>query len=323
MKKYISQILESIKPIKVYETFDRTKILKDQKGKTGIYMFVNLINGHKYVGKSINISERMRSYSSISYLMNIKNKNMLISRALLKHKHSNFALFIIKYSQMKDLKWQEEFYIDSFDAEYNIQKISGSSLGTKHTLETRQILSIKAKSRKATDTTKALISKAMLGENNPFYGKKHKYSSKIKISDSKSHFPIYLYNSYKELLFVYSSATGFSKLIKSTQPNIVKAIEDKTLFRGEWYIHSKPLNANDIPLLNLDSIEFKDLINEIINNSHVKKAIFVYNLEKELIFKFDSIKQAKKVLKMSHTTIGKHILFNIPYNSYIFSYHRI
>lgn len=37
-------------------------LLKDQKNKTGVYILVNLVNGHNYVGSSINLAGRMRNY---------------------------------------------------------------------------------------------------------------------------------------------------------------------------------------------------------------------------------------------------------------------
>jgi group I intron endonuclease len=48
---------------------------------------------------------------------------------------------------------REQFYIDSLEPAYNINPIAGSRLGTRHTNE-----------------TKALISEAKTGENHPKFG---------------------------------------------------------------------------------------------------------------------------------------------------------
>lgn len=64
---------------------DKQQIKKDQKGKTGVYCLVNLINGHIYIGSSVNLAVRMSNYLSTAHLNNRKNKNMPIIQALLKY----------------------------------------------------------------------------------------------------------------------------------------------------------------------------------------------------------------------------------------------
>jgi hypothetical protein len=57
----------------------------------------------------------------------------------------------------------------------------------------------------------------------------------------------------------------------------------------------RPLNLTDIPLIsNWSSKESNNLILEIIINSHIKKAIFVYNTNKEFIRKFEGVIHAQK-----------------------------
>ena len=58
-------------------------------------------------------------------------------------------------------------------------------------------------------------------------------------------------------------------------------------------------------------------------NSQIKKAIFVYNLNKEFIKKFEGVIHAEKELNISHEIIKKYALLNSPYKEYIFSYHRL
>jgi len=61
-----------------------------------------------------------------------------------------------------------------------------------------------------------------------------------------------------------------------------------------------PLKKLDKPLItDWSSKEAELLISEINKNSHVKKAIFVYNLDKNFIIKYNSIIQAQKELKIS------------------------
>ena len=142
--------------------------------------------------------------------------------------------------------------------------------------------------------------------------------------EANSAYPVYIYNSFKKLLVIFPSVKTLAKLINSNHSTIISYIKDKILFRGEWYFNNLPFNITDTPLIsNWSSKEAKDLITEIIDNSHIKKAIFVYNSNKEFIKKFEGVTHAQKELNINHDVIKKHALLNIPYNGYIFSYERL
>jgi hypothetical protein len=83
-----------LKALKIYNNFkeDRTSILKDCQTMAGVYILINNVNNHSYVGSSINLANRMRNYLNTSFLKSKQNANMPIIKALLKHGHSNFSL---------------------------------------------------------------------------------------------------------------------------------------------------------------------------------------------------------------------------------------
>jgi hypothetical protein len=56
------------------------------------------------------------------------------------------------------------------------------TLGYKHTEETKKLLSELAKNRTHSEKTKGLIARAVTGENNPFYNKRHSIESKLRIN---------------------------------------------------------------------------------------------------------------------------------------------
>jgi hypothetical protein len=149
-------------PVAVYAKADVLKfqVYLENQGKSGIYSWINLINGKQYVGSlppppgerggglseagcsaaAVDLRKRMISYYSLKYLAS--NTSMAIFRALKKYGHSNFRLEILKYcSPEKCIKW-EQFYIDLLSPEYNILKIAGSSLGHSHTEESRAKISV-------------------------------------------------------------------------------------------------------------------------------------------------------------------------------------
>ena len=321
---FLTNVVKQIKPIKIYNNFKEAKdqIKKDQKGKTGVYCLVNLINGHIYIGSSVNLAVRMSNYLNTTYLKNRKNNNMPIIQALLKYGQENFAILIVEYVDIENLSVRETFYITHFLPYYNVLKQGYSSLGYKHTEATKKLLSELAQNKVHSEKTKSLISKALVGENNPFYNKSHSMDAKLRMIEANSAYPVYIYNSFKKLLVIFPSVKTLANLINSNHATIVSYIKNKTLFRGEWYFSNLPFDLIDVPLIS-NWCSAKDLITEIIDNSHIKKAIFVYNSNKEFIRKFEGVTHAQKELNINHVIIKKYALLNRPYKGYIFNYERL
>jgi len=73
----------------------------------------------------------------------------------------------------------------------------------------------------------------------------------------------------------------------------------------------------------LHSKECKQLILAINNQSHIKKAVFVYDSEYNFIGKYEGVMQAEKTFKISHTTIKNCANIARVYKGYIFSYERL
>jgi group I intron endonuclease len=191
----------------------------------------------------------MKNYLNNTFLKGKQNANMPIVKALLKYGQSNFTLCILEYVEPKLLTVRETYYITSMIPYYNVLKQGYSSLGYKHTEETKQLLSKLAKNRVHSDITKALISKALTGENNPFYNKSHSTESKLRIIEAKSAYPVYVYNSFKELLVIFPSVSTLVKLIQTNHSTIVESIKEQTIFRGEWYFTNVPYNIEDTPVI--------------------------------------------------------------------------
>ena len=209
--------------IKFYEDPYSTKklILKDNKGKSGIYKWTNKLTNDIYIGQSVDLAKRFRSYLNLNYLNN--RKTLVISRALIKYGYSNFTLEILEYCDSDNLTEREQYYFDKLNPKYNTLKLAGSSSGHKLSEETKEKISkslkgvyVKEKSalygRSHTDETKALMSSLRTQrskENNYFFGKTHTEKTKtllgqialgrkhseetlLKMSASKGHL-VYIY----------------------------------------------------------------------------------------------------------------------------------
>ena len=191
---------DNLNYVKFYENvFDMKKdILNENKGKSGIYMLTNKITKKIYIGLSKDLSKRFKNYFSLSYL---KSKaNLIINRALIKYKYSNFSLTILEYCDKSDLKFREQFYIEKLNPHYNILKGAGNSLNSKHSENTKTThnkslkrVSIPEKSTLIgslqTEATIKLMNLKKLKESNPLIGKiyntKSKELMKQKASNSK------------------------------------------------------------------------------------------------------------------------------------------
>lgn len=95
-----------------YDNADESKIkiLSDNKGKSGIYMWTNKVNNKRYVGSSVDLRRRILEYFNLSRLM--KESSMIINRALMKEGYSKFSLTILEYCDRKDLMQREKHYFN-------------------------------------------------------------------------------------------------------------------------------------------------------------------------------------------------------------------
>jgi len=65
----------------------------------------------------------------------LRNRSV-ISNSLLKYDYFKFSLDILEYCDSNILIKREQYYIDILYPEYNILKIAGSRLGSKHSVDT-------------------------------------------------------------------------------------------------------------------------------------------------------------------------------------------
>jgi group I intron endonuclease len=96
-----------------------------------------LVNGKSYIGSSVNLALRLRNYFNFSFISNKRRGKSLINEALLKYGYSYFSLEILEFCESSEAILREQYYLDLLKPEYNILKNAGSSLGRKHSEETK------------------------------------------------------------------------------------------------------------------------------------------------------------------------------------------
>ena len=121
-------------PEKCYENalLSKNDIFIENKGKSGVYRWINKLNNKTYVGSGVDLSKRIKEYYNQSAL---KRNPRPIHTALLKYGYENFKLEILKYCRADELIKKEQYYLDLLNPEYNILKKAYSLLGFKHSIE--------------------------------------------------------------------------------------------------------------------------------------------------------------------------------------------
>lgn len=218
------ELLNKIKYEKIYFDADKDKldILKDNKGKSGIYLWENKENGKFYIGSSIDLKRRLMLYYNINYLA--KFSTSYINNALLKEGYSAFRLYIIEYCNKQDpgppaldpdppgpdLIKREQYYFDLLKPTYNICKMAGSSLGRLHTKASKIKMANAKLSKTLPSEVKEKISATMVGRN---LTKEHKsklslnkFSKKILVLNLQTNEES-IFNSYSQA----EKALGFPK----------------------------------------------------------------------------------------------------------------
>ena len=147
---------------------------------SGVYAIVNKADGKRYVGSSWNIESRWKKH--ISLLNAGKHHSIHLQRAWNKYGAKNFDFVILVACLRTDLLIYEQDYLDSCNPEYNVCVTAGSKAGTprslatrlklaianlgeRHTIETRQKMSMshKANGWRPSEETKRKISVSHTG----------------------------------------------------------------------------------------------------------------------------------------------------------------
>ena len=128
------------KPVRIYKpNLDRNLIGIENKNRTIIYQWINLINGKMYVGSAWNGSSRLLSYFRASFLI----RNYPIYNSITRYTHNNFMLVILEdlgKTGSVDKNYmlsREQFYLDLLFNNYplitlNSSPTAGTTLGFKH-----------------------------------------------------------------------------------------------------------------------------------------------------------------------------------------------
>lgn len=190
----------------------KRKIYQDNLNKSGVYLWTNKISLKSYVGSSINMAGRFRSYFSKYYLeRSIKSNNSLIYKALLKYGYSNFKLDILEYCDKGILLEREQFYLDTLELKYNVLKTAGSLLGFKHNARVKELI------RKS--NTGRICSEEV----------------RLKLSANSQAFPLIIKNLSTQETRTFPSIRRAACFINIHPSYLAKCLRKKNFYQGKGY----------------------------------------------------------------------------------------
>jgi group I intron endonuclease len=97
----------------------------------GIYLIKNISNQKRYIGSSLNVDQRRRRH--FKDLRKNAHGNRLLQRAYNKYGEKTFKFSLLEILiTPQNLIEREQYWINSFNPEYNISPTAGNSLGVKH-----------------------------------------------------------------------------------------------------------------------------------------------------------------------------------------------
>jgi len=246
LNNIISQL--NLNPVYVYDRLNlettKTKILKDTKGLSGIYMIINITTKDYYIGSAATNRFYPRFSNHLIYFRGSK----IVKSAVKKYGIENFAFVVLELypnivtkENNNELLCLEDKYLKLLLPNYNILTEAGSSFGYKHTEVDRQkmvdnysdarreqIASLNRGKKFSSETIEKLREKALL---RPAMSRETKLKC---VSNAK---PIILLNLDKTVYGKYSSILEAANAINCNEKTIRRAFQtEKKLVKKQWIV---------------------------------------------------------------------------------------
>jgi predicted GIY-YIG superfamily endonuclease len=187
-----------------------------------VYMFLNNINGHSYIGSTVNMAKRFSAH------FHGLPSNLLLQRAFKKYGLSNFSLIILHICEpiKAVLLAEEQLAISLFKPVYNILLIAGSSLGHKHTAVARANMSAAMKGKYGGENSSAF---GRTGYSHPMFGITPVNAVVVLLTDLDG-------NTIQE----FPSMTALGSYLNITKLMVSRYVKTGRVFGGKYIFIRKP-----------------------------------------------------------------------------------
>lgn len=238
---------KTLNPVICYENLHleetKNKINKYSKGKSGIYLILNLITLDYYIGSASTNKIYSRFYRHLIGFIPSGTGSKIVKLAVKKYKLENFAFIILEEfpeivtkENNKNLLDLEDFYLKSLLPNYNILTEAGNSFGYKHTeidrikmkanYSEKRRLTIgnlnKGKLRLSRDETKQKMREKALNRL------PRTFTDEAISNMKKASKPIVLYNKDDTAYGEYSSITEASTVLNCSIKTIYRALKSES-----------------------------------------------------------------------------------------------
>lgn len=247
---------------------------------SGIYQIRNIINGHIYIGSTIDIQKRWSSH--VRLLNNNTHHSRHLQNAWNKYGEQAFEFSVLlQVDDVSSLLDIEQEFLDERAPEYNMSPTAGSSLGVK-----------------CTEETKRNISAAKKGKPGSWLGKHHTAETKHKLSEARKGQPAWNKGGHatEEQKHKLSEASKGKYLSEETKHKI------STALKGELNPMFGKLHGEEAKRKMSESRKALGLSG---NKSATSMPVNQFSTNMELIATFVSITEAAKLTGIDISHIAK------------------
>jgi hypothetical protein len=216
-------------------------------------------------------------------LGSLSRSKRIIDRALLKYGYSNFMFEILEYCTKDNVLEREQYYIDLLKPIYNIVKIAGSTLGYKHSNETKE----KMKNLNISDEVRKVRLESIA---------KASEANKVKVL---------VVNIKTKEMIEYLSMTEAGKALGVKKETIGDAIKNKRVIHKSFICRLAVAGAENISIT--EEVKIANIKAEIKPGETSKVKVIVENIKTKERIEYSSMTEAGIAIGVHKTNIGKAI----------------
>lgn len=218
---------------------------------SGVYSISNLATGQIYYGSSVDIERR---YKAHCYLLNTgKHPNQKLQRSWSKYGSEQFVFAVVKLVEEERLIECEQDHIDLLfgkDSSFNLSPTAGSTLGYRHSPETKMKISRASKAQDRSGERYEKVSAALTGRNG--HPQSQETREKIRAAHTDREFTKEHKEAISRAKFGHSVSEETKEKLRqhntgSNNPNfgLKRSEETKAKMRAAWKLRKQKKDKNE------------------------------------------------------------------------------